>query len=165
MVTPEKNKVSSPTPHPPKGFKLWVDSTQLKGRKFVFVKCLLSRYCISGTMLLGFTCFILLNPHDNPIMYVLVFSQFSDKDIKAKRGSVSKVIDNKWQSKIRARCWVFSPPIYSNQILNSYSIWLENYLSSKDIFHTMPECFKWLKPTRLWYGYISGVLSLPTVYV
>ena len=45
-------------------------------------------------------CFMLLNPHSNLVLYVLVFSQFSDKEIKAKRSSTSKVTGNEWQTKI-----------------------------------------------------------------
>lgn len=39
-------------------------------------------------------------PHDNAVMYVLGYSQFSDKEIKVKRVSMSTVTGNKWQSKI-----------------------------------------------------------------
>ena len=61
-------------------------------------------------------CFILLNPHSNHFLYVIVFSQFSDKEIKAQRSSTSKVTGNKWQTKIWTRCsdsiGVFYPPFY-----------------------------------------------------
>ena len=104
-------------------------------------------------------CFILLNPHSNPILYVTVFFQFSDKEIKAQRSSTSKVTGNKWKTKIWTRCsdsiGVFYPPFYSN--FNSYSPrWLSEH---RRFFHIMSRCLKLLRHTKVWY--ISQALPLP----